>query len=116
MQPSDVSRLRESIANVVKIACDCNASSADFPEEWLFHKRWGKGKDGTKTKEGHHISFITVSGRTSAVVVEMQGSRGLKKESASSRKSGATADQKNVLKARAPKALESRRVSKRKLD
>lgn len=70
----DVRRLHASIRDVVKFACEVDANSSKFPKEWLFHHRWGKGKGAAKTSAGHPIQFITVGGRTSAVVNAVQGS------------------------------------------
>ncbi|KAF8665157.1 hypothetical protein AX16_000622 [Volvariella volvacea WC 439] len=63
--------------NVCEIAIGVNADSSKFPEYWLFKHRWGKGK---KTKHDlllpsgkpATIKWVTVGGRTSAYVVEVQ--------------------------------------------
>ena len=51
-----------------------NADATSFPKEWLFHYRWGKGKGGTTVPgpNGGSISFLTVGGRTSAIVAKVQ--------------------------------------------
>jgi formamidopyrimidine-DNA glycosylase len=57
---------------------DLLAESSQFPEEWLFKHRWGKGKR-IKKKElpnGEKIVYITVGGRTSAVVPSVQKKTG----------------------------------------
>ena len=60
-------------SNVKEWKSHCSA----FPEQWLFHYRWGKGgKSAVAPKvpgpNGGPITFITVGGRTSAVVVARQ--------------------------------------------
>lgn len=69
----DVSRLHSSISSVVNHAVSVDAESKHFPKEWLFHYRWGKGKGGCKMPDGNPIEFVTVGGRTSAVVRAVQG-------------------------------------------
>jgi len=64
---------------VCKTATSVNADDSLFPENWLFKHRWGKGK---KKKAQHILSlpsgdpatikWVTVGGRTSAYVVELQ--------------------------------------------
>jgi len=71
--------LHAQIVAVISTACSVDADSSKFPAEWLFHRRWGKGKGASPvTSAGHPITFITVGGRTSAVVQAVQGSRGMK--------------------------------------
>jgi formamidopyrimidine-DNA glycosylase len=71
--------LHAQIVAVISTACSVDADSTKFPTEWLFHRRWGKGKGASPvTPAGHPITFITVGGRTSAVVQAVQGSRGMK--------------------------------------
>lgn len=67
-----------SIHYVCSTSLDVLADSEKFPEHWLFKHRWGKGK---KTQpavlpNGAKITFITVGGRTSAVVPSVQKKTG----------------------------------------
>lgn len=62
-------RLHETIQQVLSVSIGVNADSSQFPDSWLFHVRWDK-KPGSIG--GHKISFITVGGRTSAVVPAVQ--------------------------------------------
>lgn len=50
-----------------------------FPENWLMLHRWGKRRKGEKQKtaEGYVVDHVTVGGRTSSYVPELQK---LKKE------------------------------------
>ncbi|KAI8056062.1 Formamidopyrimidine-DNA glycosylase N-terminal domain-containing protein [Syncephalis plumigaleata] len=75
---SELHRLHKQLHEVCREACAVNADSKQFPETWLFHRRWGKGKgasitsNGPVTTEGHSITFETHGGRTSAVVLALQ--------------------------------------------
>ncbi|KAJ1720527.1 hypothetical protein LPJ53_004846 [Coemansia erecta] len=67
--------LLEQIRNVCTTAVDVNAESERFPASWLFHHRWAKA--GRKSlvpamPGGQHIEFVTVAGRTSAIVPDVQ--------------------------------------------
>ncbi|KZT67651.1 hypothetical protein DAEQUDRAFT_728891 [Daedalea quercina L-15889] len=63
---------------VCRVAVELNADDTRFPEDWLFKHRWGKGKKGKnrelKLPDGKPatIKWITVGGRTSAYVAELQ--------------------------------------------
>ncbi|XP_021736671.1 formamidopyrimidine-DNA glycosylase-like isoform X2 [Chenopodium quinoa] len=61
--------LLKSIKEVIQHAVEVDADSQHFPSDWLFHFRWGK-KPGKVN--GKKIDFITVRGRTSAYVPELQ--------------------------------------------
>lgn len=54
------------------------ADSEKFPEHWLFKHRWGKGKKNQPAvlPNGDKITFLTVGGRTSAVVPAVQKKTG----------------------------------------
>lgn len=59
-------------------ALDVLADSEKFPEHWLFKHRWGKGKKNQPAAlpNGDKITFLTVGGRTSAVVPAVQKKTG----------------------------------------
>jgi len=62
---------------VCRVAVEVNADDSKFPENWLFKHRWGKGKKVTDTMmlpsgKPATIKWITVGGRTSAFVAELQ--------------------------------------------
>lgn len=63
---------------VCSTAVELLAESDKFPETWLFKHRWGKGKrdDPKKLPNGAKIEFLTVGGRTSAVVPSVQKKTG----------------------------------------
>ena len=62
--------VRDAMSMVVTVACEAGAISEKFPEDWLFHHRWGK-VTGNKVG-GKAISFIEVGGRTTAFVPSVQ--------------------------------------------
>lgn len=57
---------------------DLLADSEKFPGHWLFKHRWGKGKKNQPSvlPNGEKIIFLTVGGRTSAVVPSVQKKTG----------------------------------------
>ena len=71
-------QLHRSLHYVCGLACEVLAESDRFPEDWLFKHRWGKGKKdaANRLRSGEKIVFITVGGRTSAVVPERQKKTG----------------------------------------
>ena len=71
-------QLHKSIRYICQTSCDLLADSDQFPEDWLFKHRWGKGKkDSSKTlPNGEKIVFLTVGGRTSAVIPSVQKKTG----------------------------------------
>ncbi|KAJ7480157.1 Formamidopyrimidine-DNA glycosylase N-terminal domain-containing protein [Mycena galericulata] len=69
--------LHHQTSNVCETAVSVNADDSKFPDNWLFKHRWGKGKKATHnlklpSGEPATIKWITVGGRTSAYVVELQ--------------------------------------------
>ena len=63
---------------VCDTSVDVLADSEKFPEHWLFKHRWGKGKKNQPSvlPNGEKIVFLTVGGRTSAVVPSVQKKTG----------------------------------------
>ena len=62
---------------MTEIGVRANADHRLFPDNWLFSLRWSKGKKGKKDitlPDGttHEITYMTVGGRTSAVVATLQ--------------------------------------------
>ncbi|KAJ7102426.1 AtMMH-1, partial [Mycena belliarum] len=69
--------LHQQTRSVCEIAVSVDADDTQFPENWLFKHRWGKGKKAAHdlklpSGESATIKWITVGGRTSAYVVELQ--------------------------------------------
>ena len=73
-----ITDLHTSIHYVCQTAVDLLADSEKFPEHWLFKHRWGKGKKNHASvlPNGDKITFLTVGGRTSAVVPAVQRKTG----------------------------------------
>jgi formamidopyrimidine-DNA glycosylase len=70
MGDEHVARLHAAIAGVLRFAVDARADAAKYPLSWLFHSRWTDKKAGRH--EGRHMAILTVGGRTSAYVPELQ--------------------------------------------
>lgn len=67
----EAQRVRAAIRSVVRTAVAARADSDRFPRTWLFHSRWGR-VTGALTVRGERIRHITVGGRTTAWVPEVQ--------------------------------------------
>ena len=78
LSEGQIKKLHESLHYVCGFACDVLADSEKFPEHWLFKHRWGKGKKDSvdRLPSGEKIVYITVGGRTSAVVPSLQKKTG----------------------------------------
>jgi len=72
----EIKRLYESIRYVCQTAVDELGDSDQFPEDWIFHHRWGKGKGASHMPNGDKLAFITVGGRTSCYAPEVQKKTG----------------------------------------
>ncbi|EZF35756.1 formamidopyrimidine-DNA glycosylase [Trichophyton mentagrophytes] len=74
LRDNQIKELHSSINYVCSVSVDLKGESSDFPTDWLFHHRWNKGKKGAtgKLPSGEPIVFVTVGGRTSAVVPSVQ--------------------------------------------
>ncbi|KAF8446287.1 DNA glycosylase/AP lyase [Boletus edulis BED1] len=88
--------LHHQIADICRITVDVNADDTKYPPHWLFHHRWGKGKKTNQTMklpsgEPATVKWITVGGRTSAYVVQVQ-----KPYSREPQQDTGTADSSNV--------------------
>lgn len=66
--------IHKALLEVTKIAVDTDADSSKFPKNWLMIHRWGKGKKSNDNKlpSGEQIEYLTVGGRTSAYVRNLQ--------------------------------------------
>jgi formamidopyrimidine-DNA glycosylase len=68
---SEVKRLRTSLLYIIRYAVRARADYRKFPDDWLFHRRWGKAKDAA-TLHGERIVHQTIGGRTTAWVPAVQ--------------------------------------------
>src|SRR5262245_39899652 len=69
---AEVGRLRARLRSVVALAVRVGADSDRFPPKWLFHTRWSKRLKSPVTPRGERIRYLTVGGRTTAWVAEVQ--------------------------------------------
>jgi len=70
-------QLHKSLMYVCDLACSTLADSEQFPTDWLFKYRWGKGKkDQNVLPNGEKIIHLKVGGRTSAIVPTVQKKTG----------------------------------------
>ncbi|KAL8950308.1 MAG: hypothetical protein Q9222_003652 [Ikaeria aurantiellina] len=78
LSAAQMKQLHKSIHYVCSTAVELRAESDRFPEHWLFKHRWGKGKkdDPQCLPSGEKIKFLTVGGRTSAIVPSVQKKTG----------------------------------------
>lgn len=78
MQDDQIKALHSAIHYVCSTSIGVLADSEKFPEHWLFKHRWGKGKKNQPAvlPNGDKITFLTVGGRTSAVVPTVQKKTG----------------------------------------
>ncbi|KAI9851815.1 MAG: hypothetical protein M1838_002673 [Thelocarpon superellum] len=76
LRDAQLVQLHKSLHHICTIAVDTLADSNAFPAEWLMKYRWGKGKKDNKLPNGNKIIFLTVGGRTSAVVPSVQKKTG----------------------------------------
>ncbi|CBJ48484.1 conserved unknown protein [Ectocarpus siliculosus] len=75
LDPEQIAALHSRLLSVCREACEARADYTSFPKEWLFHHRWGKGKNSEgapRVSSGHPIVFDVVGGRTTAIVPAVQ--------------------------------------------
>jgi formamidopyrimidine-DNA glycosylase len=69
----EVSQLKDRLKHILKIGNGCLEKRHAFPNEWIFHHRWNKGKNAAlKDTEGRKITFVKSGGRSSAIVPSVQ--------------------------------------------
>lgn len=67
----ELARLREVLWKIVDHAVEVGADEKHYPEDWLFHVRWG-GAKGADVILGRTIVRETIGGRTTAWVPDLQ--------------------------------------------
>ena len=67
----ETDKLREAIKFVIDHAVNVGADKEQFPDNWLFHARWG-GKKGDDLIQGEKIIREKIGGRTTAWVPTRQ--------------------------------------------
>ncbi|PGH31420.1 formamidopyrimidine-DNA glycosylase [[Emmonsia] crescens] len=75
---AQIEQLYSAINYICSTSVDLLGNSEQFPADWLFKYRWGKGKKNHSQQlpNGEKVVFITVGGRTSAVVPAVQKKTG----------------------------------------
>lgn len=73
-----IKNLYKSIRHVCQFAVDKLGDSDQFPKDWMFHYRWGKGQKGATghLPSGEKLAFLTVGGRTSCYAPDVQKKSG----------------------------------------
>lgn len=73
-----IKRLYDAIRHVCQFAVDRLGDSDQFPKDWMFHYRWGKGVKGAAghLPSGEKLAFLTVGGRTSCYAPDLQKKSG----------------------------------------
>lgn len=79
---AQISRLYKSLIDVTSLAVETLADETKFPESWLYKHRWNKGKKDVSTAppKGGMVSYLTVGGRTTAIVASVQKKTDERKE------------------------------------
>lgn len=74
LSSGQIAELHSAIHYVCSTSVDLLGDAEQFPTDWLFHHRWGKGKKNQSQilPNGDKVIFLTVGGRTSAVVPAVQ--------------------------------------------
>ncbi|KAM3393371.1 hypothetical protein ACQJBY_014188 [Aegilops geniculata] len=88
--------LHRCIKEVIEKSVEVGADSNEFPENWIFHSR--EKKPGKAFVDGKKIDFVTVGGRTSAHVPELQMLDGADAAAANRSKKGRDKVEENVGK------------------
>lgn len=66
LRSEEVDVLKDSLDRVLNTGIQCLLDNKTFPANWIFHRRWSKGKEGIqKDANGKVITFLQSSGRTS---------------------------------------------------
>lgn len=100
MSDDQIKELHTSIHYVCSTSIDVLADSEKFPEHWLFKHRWSKGKKNQPSvlPNGDKITFLTVGGRTSAVVPAVQKKTGAVAKEIEDDGNGASSKRKRDVK------------------
>lgn len=70
---TQASNIQRNLPKLLRTAVECLEQCTNYPEHWLFHFRWAKGKNaGAKDAMGRPLHFLTAGGRTSAIVPTVQ--------------------------------------------
>ncbi|KAJ1309696.1 hypothetical protein OPQ81_006461 [Rhizoctonia solani] len=116
----------QTMYNQTKLVCETavavNADSSQFPKDWLFKYRWGKGEKNKTDMilpngEKARIKWLTVGGRTSALVEQLQkmpaGGRDKNKKAYAEQESEGEGDDKEPSTSTAPPTKTKKRKATR---
>jgi len=123
LSDAQIEEVRAQTIQVCTHACKVNADSTQFPAGWMFHYRWGKGKETPVMPDGNRIVFETHGGRTSALIPKLQlkgqrekkgdkGDKGEKKPKKSVQKEKAAQMAKEGKPVKGSKAKAKRKAAK----
>lgn len=114
LSDDQINELHTSIHYVCSTSIDVLADSEKFPEHWLFKHRWGKGKKNQPSAlpNGDKITFLTVGGRTSAVVLAVQKKTGAVAKEIEDDTNGASSKRKRDVKQEDESDAEEEKKSK----
>lgn len=71
MSQEDCSNLLSHLAHILNYSVDVGADMNAYPEDWLFHTRWG-GAKGPELHQGHSLVRQPIGGRTTVWVPGLQ--------------------------------------------
>ncbi|KAK9454565.1 Formamidopyrimidine-DNA glycosylase N-terminal domain-containing protein [Dipodascopsis uninucleata] len=75
LNKQQITKLYNNLCQICEIAVETEANPKKFPSHWLMIHRWSKrlkANERNLTSEGYKVDFITVGGRTSCFVPELQ--------------------------------------------
>ncbi|PJF19614.1 hypothetical protein PSACC_00561 [Paramicrosporidium saccamoebae] len=74
LSPEEVGQLLDSIKYISVTAVGFDADGSKYPPNWVFHCRWPSNRrmNANPTIDGHKVAFITVGGRTTVYVPDLQ--------------------------------------------
>lgn len=112
-----IKQLHDALVYVCTTAVDTLSDSTKFPEDWLMKHRWDKGrKNGAKLPNGEKIVFLTVGGRTSAVVPSRQKKTGAVKADVDDADAAEEGEDEDEVEAKPAKKPAKRGTKKAKAD
>lgn len=79
LTPTELQAIYDKLIYICTFAVQVQGNTKAFPNDWLMLYRWGKRNKKSagdqKTAQGYKIDYVTVGGRTSTIVPELQKKR-----------------------------------------
>lgn len=75
LDSSEIAAIHRALYHVIKTAVNVGARKAQFPSDWLFHRRWRSKQSKDEevlTEDGARVEYAKVAGRTTAWVPSQQ--------------------------------------------